>query len=208
VVTIPGPCAAIAALTLAGLPTDRFLFAGFLPSKAKARSETIAELGAIRATLVLYESAPRLAATLAALAEGLGDRDAAVTRDLNRPSDVAELVGLIEQQARMGEAAVDLLREDPRHRLQARVGIGLDRAAKLQHVRQGRADDDQRAQQARDPDQGLQPRQRPMSEALRSDHCRMTIGSSRNARAAALSRPSRLMSATKRSRWRVISEMH
>ena len=73
VVTIPGPCAAIAALTLAGLPTDRFLFAGFLPSKAKARAETIAELGAIRATLVFYESGPRLGATLAVLAARYAD---------------------------------------------------------------------------------------------------------------------------------------
>src|SRR6201999_3169378 len=70
VVTIPGPCAAIAALTLAGLPTDRFLFVGFLPSKAQARSAAITEIAAIRATLVLYESGPRLGATLGALAQG------------------------------------------------------------------------------------------------------------------------------------------
>ncbi|KAK0351153.1 hypothetical protein LTR94_026122, partial [Friedmanniomyces endolithicus] len=76
VVTVPGPCAAVAALTLAGLPTDRFLFAGFLPPKAHARAESIAEIAAIRATLFFYESGPRLSATLAALAEGLGDRDA------------------------------------------------------------------------------------------------------------------------------------
>src|SRR3989442_8570285 len=56
VVTIPGPCAAIAALTLAGLPTDRFFFLGFLPPKAVARAAAIAEVAAIRATLVLYES--------------------------------------------------------------------------------------------------------------------------------------------------------
>ena len=61
--TVPGPCAAIAALTLAGLPTDRFLFAGFLPPKAKARSDAIAEIAAIRATLVFYESGPRLGGT-------------------------------------------------------------------------------------------------------------------------------------------------
>ena len=67
VVTIPGPCAAIAALTLAGLPTDRFLFAGFLPPKEKARADAIAEIAGIRATLVLYESGPRLAATLTAM---------------------------------------------------------------------------------------------------------------------------------------------
>jgi len=84
VVTMPGPCAAIAALTLAGLPTDRFLFAGFLPAKAKARSDSIAEFAAIRATLVLYESGPRLSATLAALAEGLGDRQAAVAREISK----------------------------------------------------------------------------------------------------------------------------
>jgi 16S rRNA (cytidine1402-2'-O)-methyltransferase len=84
VVTIPGPSAAISALTLAGLPTDRFLFMGFLPSKAQARSGTIAEVAGIRATLVFYESGPRLSAALAALAEGLGDREAAVARELTK----------------------------------------------------------------------------------------------------------------------------
>lgn len=84
VVTIPGPCAAVAALTLAGLPTDRFLFAGFLPAKAKARGEAIAEIAGLRATLVFYESGPRLGAALAALADGLGDREAAVTREITK----------------------------------------------------------------------------------------------------------------------------
>jgi len=84
VTTIPGPCAAIAALTLAGLPTDRFLFAGFLPAKEKARAEAIAEITDVRATLVLYESGPRLAATLGALASGLGDREAAVAREISK----------------------------------------------------------------------------------------------------------------------------
>ncbi|MEP9359531.1 16S rRNA (cytidine(1402)-2'-O)-methyltransferase [Sphingomonas sp. KR3-1] len=84
VTTIPGPCAAIAALTLAGLPTDRFLFLGFLPSKLHARAESIAEIAGVRATLVLYESGPRLAACLAALAEGLGDREAAVAREISK----------------------------------------------------------------------------------------------------------------------------
>ena len=82
--TIPGACAAIAALTLAGLPTDRFLFAGFLPSKAKARGDAIAELAAIRASLVFYESGPRLGETLAALAAGLGARDGAVIREISK----------------------------------------------------------------------------------------------------------------------------
>ncbi len=84
IVTIPGPSAAIAALTLAGLPTDRFLFVGFLPSKTKARDDAIAEIAGIRATLVFYESGPRLAASLSALAYGLGNREAAVARELSK----------------------------------------------------------------------------------------------------------------------------
>ena len=82
--TVPGACAAVAALTLAGLPTDRFLFGGFLPAKAKARYDAIAELKAIRATLVFYESGPRLADSLSALAEGLGEREAAVAREITK----------------------------------------------------------------------------------------------------------------------------
>ena len=82
--TIPGPSAAIAALTLAGLPTDRFLFLGFLPAKAKARADAIAEIAAVRATLVLYESGPRLGETLSVLAQQLGARDAAVAREISK----------------------------------------------------------------------------------------------------------------------------
>jgi len=82
--TVPGPSAALAALTLAGLPTDRFLFLGFLPAKAKARADAIAEIAQVRASLVIYESGPRLAATLAALGDGLGDREAAVARELTK----------------------------------------------------------------------------------------------------------------------------
>ena len=84
IVTVPGPCAAIAALTLAGLPTDRFLFLGFLPAKGKARADAIAEVAGVRASLVLYESGPRLGATLSALAEGLGNREAAVAREISK----------------------------------------------------------------------------------------------------------------------------
>ena len=82
--TIPGPSAAIAALTLAGLPTDRFLFLGFLPSKAKARGDAIAEVAGLRATLVLYESGPRLGDTLASLAQALGPREGAVAREISK----------------------------------------------------------------------------------------------------------------------------
>ena len=84
VTAAPGPCAAIMALTITGLPTDRFLFAGFLPAKTKARDDAIAELASIRATLVFYESGPRLRDALAALDAGLGPRVAAVTRELTK----------------------------------------------------------------------------------------------------------------------------
>lgn len=104
VVTIPGPCAAIAALTLAGLPTDRFLYCGFLPPKAQARAAAIAEVGAVRATLVFYESGPRLAATLAALAEGLGGREAAVTREITKRFEEAVTGTLAELAARYADA--------------------------------------------------------------------------------------------------------
>ena len=82
--TLPGPSAVIAALTLSGLPTDRFLFAGFLPPKTKARANAIAELAGIRATLAFYESGPRLGDSLAALRDGLGSRDAAVVREISK----------------------------------------------------------------------------------------------------------------------------
>jgi 16S rRNA (cytidine1402-2'-O)-methyltransferase len=96
--TVPGPSAAIAALTLAALPTDRFLFLGFLPAKAKARRDAIAEIAHIRATLVFYESGPRLAGTLAALGDGLGDREAAVARELTNLHEEC-VSGTIEELA-------------------------------------------------------------------------------------------------------------
>lgn len=82
--SVPGPSAVIVALTLAGLPTDRFYFHGFLPNKAGARDREIAALAAIPATLVFYESAKRLAACLAALHAGLGNREAAVVREISK----------------------------------------------------------------------------------------------------------------------------
>ena len=104
VFTIPGPCAAIAALTLAGLPTDRFLFAGFLPAKSKARRDAIAELAPIRASLVFYESGPRLKDSLADLAAGLGSRDAAVTREISKLYEECVTGTLPELAERYGEA--------------------------------------------------------------------------------------------------------
>jgi 16S rRNA (cytidine1402-2'-O)-methyltransferase len=84
VTVLPGASAPLAALVVAGLPTDQFLFAGFLPAKQAARRTRIAELAGIPATLVLFETAPRIAAALADLAAGLGQREAAVCRELTK----------------------------------------------------------------------------------------------------------------------------
>lgn len=84
VTSLPGASAATVALTLSGLPSDRFLFAGFLPGKAKARADVLAELAPVRATLVFYETAPRLLDALAAVAEVLPGREVAVARELTK----------------------------------------------------------------------------------------------------------------------------
>jgi len=97
VTAIPGASAVLAALAVAGLPTDRFLFAGFLPPREGARRARIAELAGVPATLVLFETGPRIAAMLGDLAEVLGVRPAAVCRELTklheevRRGDVAHL---------------------------------------------------------------------------------------------------------------------
>jgi 16S rRNA (cytidine1402-2'-O)-methyltransferase len=84
VTTLPGPSAALAALLLSGLPSDRFLFSGFLPPKTAARKRSLSELAGLRASLIFFEAAPRLAAALADMAETLGDRSAAVARELTK----------------------------------------------------------------------------------------------------------------------------
>ncbi|MSP52288.1 MAG: 16S rRNA (cytidine(1402)-2'-O)-methyltransferase [Alphaproteobacteria bacterium] len=84
VTVLPGPSAALAALVLAGLPTDRFLFAGFLPAKSSARRRAIAAIKETEATLVFFESARRLADCLADLVAELGDREAAIARELTK----------------------------------------------------------------------------------------------------------------------------
>jgi 16S rRNA (cytidine1402-2'-O)-methyltransferase len=84
VTAAPGASSVLAALSVAGLPTDRFFFEGFLPAKESARRTRIAALARIPATLVLFETGPRLAAALADLAAGLGDREAAICRELTK----------------------------------------------------------------------------------------------------------------------------
>lgn len=84
VTSVPGPSAALAGLQLAGLPTDRFLFAGFLPSKSGARRKALQELAAVPATLVFFEGASRLAGSLQDMAAVLGPRPAAVAREITK----------------------------------------------------------------------------------------------------------------------------
>jgi 16S rRNA (cytidine1402-2'-O)-methyltransferase len=84
VTPLPGACAVLAALTVSGLPTDRFMFEGFLPTRAGQRRKRIDEIKLIPATLVLFETGPRIAAALADLAAALGPREAAVCRELTK----------------------------------------------------------------------------------------------------------------------------
>jgi 16S rRNA (cytidine1402-2'-O)-methyltransferase len=84
VTAIPGASSVLAALSLSGLPTDRFFFDGFLPAKDAARQKRIKELARIPATLVLFETGPRIAGALADLAGELGPREAAVCRELTK----------------------------------------------------------------------------------------------------------------------------
>lgn len=84
VTTLPGPSSVLSALCLSGLPSDRFFFAGFLPAKKEACKKEIASLSRIPSTLIFFESAKRLSQTLPALAAGLGDRQAAVVREITK----------------------------------------------------------------------------------------------------------------------------
>ncbi|MCH8859271.1 MAG: 16S rRNA (cytidine(1402)-2'-O)-methyltransferase [Proteobacteria bacterium] len=84
VIPIPGPSAVLAALSVAGLPTDRFLFAGFLPAKRGARRAALETLRSVPASLVFFESPGRLAAALADMADILGPRDGAVGREITK----------------------------------------------------------------------------------------------------------------------------
>ncbi|MFZ5668208.1 MAG: 16S rRNA (cytidine(1402)-2'-O)-methyltransferase [Pseudomonadota bacterium] len=114
---IPGPSAALAALTLAGLPTDRFLFAGFPPPKGAARRTWLADLAGIQATLILYESGPRLRASLADMRAALGDREAAVCRELTKLHETAV-------RGRLSALAADPALEAPRGEIVVLVGPG------------------------------------------------------------------------------------
>jgi len=102
---LPGPSAVLAGLALSGLPSDRFLFAGFLPSKTGERRAALQELKRERATLIFFESGPRLAACLKDLADIMGTRMGAVTREITKLHEEvrrADLAALAEAYEREG----------------------------------------------------------------------------------------------------------
>ena len=109
VTTLPGPSSVLAALTVAGLPTDRFTFAGFLPAKQTARRARLTELSRLDATLVLFESGSRVQETVADLASIMGSREAAICRELTKlheevlRSSLAELAAQVDQLETRGE---------------------------------------------------------------------------------------------------------
>ena len=82
--TIPGPCAAICGLQLSGLPSDKFLFAGFIPNKNKARTEALSKYKDVESTLIFYETANRLVKTLSAASAVFGSREIAVAREITK----------------------------------------------------------------------------------------------------------------------------
>ena len=119
---IPGPSALLAGLSVAGLPTDRVLFVGFPPPKSAARKTFLREVAGVRATLVFFEGGSRLAASLADMAEVLGDREAVVCREMTK---------LYETVVRgpLGDLAADPRFAAPRGELVILVGPGRQVAA-------------------------------------------------------------------------------
>lgn len=109
VCTIPGCCAVVAALQLSGLPTNRFMFVGFIPNKDKARLDLFNEVKSIKTTLVFYETANRIVKTLTAAAEVFGSREMAVAREITKVYEecvngtAAELIGIFNQKEPRGE---------------------------------------------------------------------------------------------------------
>jgi 16S rRNA (cytidine1402-2'-O)-methyltransferase len=112
VVPVPGPSAAVAALSASGLPTDEFLFVGFLPPRQGARRARLEELKDVRATIVLYEAPHRIAATLADALELLGDRELVVGRELTKVHEefirgrVSEAIQSLDPSRHRGEFVV------------------------------------------------------------------------------------------------------
>ncbi len=138
----PGPCAAICALTLSGLPTDRFFFAGFPPSAQGARRTFLSELAGVQATLILYESPKRLAALLAEMSVTLGKtRQAVVCRELTKRFEevmrgsLDDLATRVAAREIKGEVVVLVDRAAPTEASEADIGAALDAALQTMSVK-------------------------------------------------------------------------
>ena len=138
----PGAAAVIMALTVAGLPTDRFLFAGFLPNASGARKKTLTELAGIPATLAFYESPKRIAGMLGDAAEVLGgDRKAVVCRELTkkfeeaRRGTLSELASYYGENTAKGEIVVLIDRGHSENISESDVTTALEEALKTMSVR-------------------------------------------------------------------------
>ncbi len=127
VTTAPGPSAGVAALTLCGLPSDRFLFLGFLPAKEKARGDSLAEAADVDATLICYESGPRLGKMLADAARLLGEREAAVVREITKLHEEVVTGSLATIAARYADAP-------PKGEIVVVIGPPAERAASAEEI--------------------------------------------------------------------------
>lgn len=138
----PGPCAAICALTLSGLPSDRFLFAGFPPSAKGARREFLAGLAGVQATLIFYESPKRLAALLTDMVQTLGGgRQAVICRELTKRFEevtrdsLAQLAEDLASREVKGEVVVLVDRAAPEAATEADIRAALEAALKTMRVK-------------------------------------------------------------------------
>jgi 16S rRNA (cytidine1402-2'-O)-methyltransferase len=122
-VPIPGVSAAITALSVSGLPTDAFLFKGFLPHKSKKRRDLLKELEGIRETLIFYESPHRISETLGDILEILGDREAVLTRELTKIYEeilrgrASDILKQIEEKKLKGEITLVIEGKTRKHSL-------------------------------------------------------------------------------------------
>jgi 16S rRNA (cytidine1402-2'-O)-methyltransferase len=132
VTTAPGPCAAIAALSVAGLPADRFFFAGFLPPRAAAREKALRALVAVPGTLIFHEAPQRLAESLAAMAASFGNREAAVVRELTKLHEEV-------RRGRLLDLAHHYAAQAPRGEIIVLVAPGEDPAADVGAVEEALA---------------------------------------------------------------------
>jgi len=128
VVPIPGPSAAIAALSVSGLPTDAFLFKGFLPHKSKKRRDILKQSEEVRETLIFYESPHRLSESLKDIVDVLGDREIVLTRELTKVYEeilrgkVSEIQGKIGERKLKGEITLLISGKTRRQKKDGEIG--------------------------------------------------------------------------------------